>query len=452
MSPPGRPKGEYRSAQREGDHMSPPGRPKGEYRSVQREGGPIRPPQAGAIVVAGAGQAGGHAAVALRQHGYAGRVLLVGAEPHAPYERPPLSKAVLGGQAAPESTELFSAQKLRELDIEFRPGVAVRRLRLDARRVELSGGGSAAYDSLLLCTGGRPVVPLLPGAEGPGVYVLRTRDDALKLRAALGPGRRLLVVGGGWIGLEVAATARQAGCEVTVLEQAGRLCARSVPAGIAASLAALHAAQGVAVRTGVRLARIEHGPAAVLEDGERLAADAILLGVGLRPNDELARAAGIACEAGILVDAYCRTSAPGVYAAGDVAVMRLPRAGGAVRLESWQNAQDQGTAAARAALGAGEPYRPSGAVWSEQFDSMIQIVGFPAAGVREVLRPGAGGRGLLSIALDAEGRMAGGVAVDAGRDFRQLRVWYQDEAPLDEVRLRNAELPLAAARNEKERA
>ena len=402
---------------------------------------------AGAIVVVGAGQAGGWATTTLRERGYEGRIVLLGDEPHAPYERPPLSKAVLGGQAAPESTELFSAERLAALRIEFQPGVAATRLRVADRQVDTSDGGSIAYDKLILCMGGRPVVPALPGVDGPGVHVLRTRGDALRLRASLGPGRRLVVVGGGWIGLEVAATARQSGSAVTVLEQGPRLCARSVQPAVSAHLAALHAAHGVDLRlnTGLRavLAQADGRPAAELADGTRLDADAIVLGVGLRANDELAREAGLACERGVLVDAYCRTSAPDVYAAGDVAV--LAAGDGHARMESWQNAQDQGTAAALSVLGLGEPYAPTGAVWSEQYDAMVQIVGFPGLACSEVLRPQAGGRALLSVALDAGGRAVAGVSVDAARDFRQLRKWIAQRATLDPALLQRPDVPLASA-------
>lgn len=402
---------------------------------------------AGAIVVVGAGQAGGWAAATLRERGYEGRIVLLGEEPHTPYERPPLSKAVLGGQAVAESTELFSAERLATLRIEFQPGVAATRLRVDEKRVETSDGGAIAYDKLILCMGGRPIVPALPGVDGPGVHVLRTRDDALRLRASLGPGRRLVVVGGGWIGLEVAATARQSGSAVTVLEQGPRLCARSVQPGVSAHLAALHAAHGVDLRlnTGLRAVQTQADgrPVAELADGARLEADAIVLGVGLRANDELARAAGIACERGVLVDAYCRTSAPDVYAAGDVAV--LAAGDGHARMESWQNAQDQGTAAALSALGLGEPYAPTGAVWSEQYDAMVQIVGFPGLACSEVLRPQAGDRALLSVALDAGGRAVAGVSVDAARDFRQLRKWIAQRAALDPALLERPDVPLASA-------
>jgi 3-phenylpropionate/trans-cinnamate dioxygenase ferredoxin reductase subunit len=403
----------------------------------------------GAIVIVGAGQAGGWAAATLRDRGYAGRVVLLGDEPHAPYERPPLSKAVLGGQAPPESTELFSAQRLAQLDIEFQPGVSATRLRLRERQVDTSDGGALGYDKLILCMGGRPLVPALPGVDSAGVHVLRTRDDALRLRASLGPGKHLVIVGGGWIGLEVAATARQTGSTVTVLEQAPRLCARSVQPGVSAHLAALHAAHGVDIRVnaGLRAVQAQADGKAVAElaDGTRIAADAVVLGVGLQPNDALAREAGIACERGVLVDEYCRTSAEDVYAAGDVAVSAHAAAGGRIRLESWQNAQDQGTAAALSALGETAPYVPTGAVWSEQYDAMVQIVGFPALAACEVLRPQADGRALLSMALDAGGRLVAAVAVDAARDLRQLRKWIAQGAVLDPALLQRPDVPLASA-------
>ncbi|MFF7399421.1 NAD(P)/FAD-dependent oxidoreductase [Achromobacter sp. NPDC008082] len=417
-----------------------------------------------AIVIVGAGQAGGWAATTLRSRGYDGRVLLLGEEPHAPYERPPLSKAVLGGQAAAESTELFSAARLAELDIEFRPGIAATRLRVDDKQVDSSDGGSAAYDKLILCTGGRPVVPALPGVSSAAVHVLRTRDDALRLRAQLGPGKHVVIVGGGWIGLEVAATARQSGSRVTVLEQAARLCARSVQPGVSAHLAALHAAHGVEVRLGASLCAVHPQPdgraVAELADGSAIAADAVVLGVGLQANDALARAAGIECDRGVLVDAYCRTSAPDVFAAGDVAVVVYggaahagavhtgaahAGAAGRVRLESWQNAQDQGAAAALSALGESVPYTPSGAVWSEQYDAMVQIVGFPALAASEVLRPQAESRALLSVALDAGSRIVAAVAVDAPRELRQLRKWIAQGAVLDPALLQRPDVPLANA-------
>ena len=247
----------------------------------------------------------------------------------------------------------------------------------------------------------------------------------------------------------MAATARQTGSAVTVLEQAPRLCARSVQPGVSAHLAALHAAHGVDIRVnaGLRavLAQADGKPVAELADGTRIAADAVVLGVGLQANDALAREAGIACERGVLVDEYCRTSVQDVYAAGDVAVSAHAAAGGRVRLESWQNAQDQGTAAALSALGETAPYVPTGAVWSEQYDAMVQIIGFPARAACEVLRPQADGRALLSMALDAGGRIVAAVAVDAARDLRQLRKWIAQGAVLDPALLQRPDVPLASA-------
>lgn len=405
--------------------------------------------KADAIVIIGAGQAGGWAATTLRDRGYAGRVVLLGDERHAPYERPPLSKAVLSGQAPEASTELFSAERLAALGIDFLPGVAATRLLCDDKRVETADGQSYAYDKLILCMGGRPIVPSLPGVPGPHVHVLRTRDDALRLRASLGAGKHIVVVGGGWIGLEVAATARQSGSRVTVLEQAARLCARSVQVGVSDYLARLHQAQGVDVRLGASLRAVHpqnDGRAmAELADGAGIVADAVVLGVGLQANDALARDAGIACDRGVLVDALCRTSAQDVYAAGDVAVHTHADAGGPVRLESWQNAQDQGTAAALSALGDSAPYAPTGAVWSEQYDAMVQIVGFPGRAASEVLRPQADARALLSVALDANRRIVAGVAVGAPRDLRQLRKWIAQGAVLDPALLQRPDVPLANA-------
>ncbi|MDX3983634.1 MAG: FAD-dependent oxidoreductase [Achromobacter sp.] len=436
---------------------------------------------AGTIVIVGAGQAGGWAATTLRERGYIGRIILLGDEAHAPYERPPLSKAVLSGSVPPESTELFSAERLAALDISFRPGIAATRLRLADKQVDTSDGGAIAYDKLILCMGGRPIVPPLPGVawgegaaaftDAHGVHVLRTRDDALRLRACLGPGKHIVIVGGGWIGLEVAATARQAGTRVTVLEQADRLCARSVLPAVSAHLAAMHAAQGVDVRLGVGLRAVlrEPGesqagrpsqsqsqsrsvaeltgshPVAELTDGQRLVADAVVLGVGLQANDTLAREAGIACQRGVLVDQYCRTSAPDVYAAGDVAVSTHAEAGGTMRLESWQNAQDQGTAAALSALGEPAPYLPTGAVWSEQYDAMVQIVGFPALAASEVLRPQTDAGALVSVALDGGGRVVAAVTVNAPRDLRQLRKWIAQRALVNPALLQRPDVPLANA-------
>lgn len=319
-------------------------------------------PEAGTIVIVGAGQAGGWAAHALRAEGHAGRIVLIGREVHPPHERPPLSKAVLSGEAAPHSTQLFKPEALAALDLDWRAGVDATRIDRAGKRLELSDGSCLSYDKLILCTGGQARALVAPGADGVDVRTLRTLDDALALAPRLAPGRRLVVIGGGWIGLEVAATARQRGAEVVVVEAQARLCERSVPGDISEHLLALHRSHGTRMLLGTQVSRLESGAGGTsivtFADGSRLECDTIVAGVGLVPNDGLAREAGLACDGGILVDAACRTSDPDILAAGDVAVSFNPWAGRRLRLESWQNAQEQGRAAARSALGRAVDYKP----------------------------------------------------------------------------------------------
>jgi 3-phenylpropionate/trans-cinnamate dioxygenase ferredoxin reductase subunit len=283
----------------------------------------------------------------------------------------------------------------------------------------------------------------------PGVHTLRTLDDAQRLGAALqGAGRRLAVIGGGWIGLEVAATARQMGCEVAVLEAAPTLCSRSLAPEVAELIAGLHREQGVDILAGQAVAAIEQGSRGLrvsLCSGEALDADVVVLGTGMLPNDELARAAGLACDRGVVVDAHCRSSDPHIYAAGDVAVLEHVRAGGRLRLESWQNAQDQGCAAARAMLGRPGEYLPVPLLWSEQYDAMIQICGFVGQVARTVMRGGPQPGKLLAFGLDLDSRVVISVVQNAGRDFRDARRWVQEHRRVDPASLGDPLAPLAAA-------
>ncbi|HSW23553.1 MAG TPA: FAD-dependent oxidoreductase, partial [Burkholderiaceae bacterium] len=277
--------------------------------------------------------------------------MLIGDELHPPHERPPLSKAVLAGEAAPASTRLMKSDAFETLALEWRPGARVTRIDRVAKRLEMADGGVLAYDKLILCTGGRARTLPIAGADAPGVHTLRTIDDALALAPVLKPGNSVVVIGGGWIGIEVAATARKKGADVIVVEAQPRLCERTVPREISEHLLALHRSNGTRVILGAgvtRFASDDHDRTVVtLTDGRTLTCDAIVVGVGLVPNDELARDAGLACDCGVIVDACCRTSDPDILAAGDVAVAQNRWAGRSVRLESWQNAQDQGIAAAR---------------------------------------------------------------------------------------------------------
>ncbi len=398
------------------------------------------------IVIVGAGQAGGWAAQTLRSEGFGGRIVLIGDEAHMPHERPPLSKAVLAGDAAPESTWLFKEAAFAALDLDWRPGVRVARIDRAGKRVELAGGESIAYDKLILCTGGRARALALQGAATARVHTLRSVEDALRLRAALDGARSLVVIGGGWIGLEVAATERKKGLEVVVLEAGGRLCERSVPAEVSEYMLKLHRAHGTRIVLGARLEAFgtaEDGRSTVvLGNGETLVADAIFVGVGLVPNDALAREAGLACDGGVIVDTRCLSCDPDILAAGDVAVAPNRWAGRQLRLESWQNAQEQGMAAARSVLGQAVDHQPLPWFWSDQYDMNLQIYGMPAPGDRLVVRGEPDAGSFLLFYLDGEVVRAA-IGVNAARDLRFARRLIEQRKPVEAERLADAAVPMA---------
>ena len=341
------------------------------------------------MAIVGAGHAGGRAAQVLREGGWRGRIVLIGAEAHLPYERPPLSKGVLTGERSAAQCALRDPDAWRADGIE--PIVAtVERIDPAARTLHVSGGRRFDYDALLLSTGARARRLAIPGADLDGVFALRTLDDAAALGARLVPDARVVLIGGGFIGLEVAASARSRGCRVTVLDAAPRLLARAVPAPIAARVHALHVRQGVAIglnRRPVAIERLHDGAlAVVLDDGDTVVADTVVAGIGIEPADELARDAGLAVERGIVVNERLETSARGIYAAGDVAVFPSAASGRLVRQETWHGAETQARAAARNMLGAGEPYREMPWFWSDQYDAQLQVAGEPALGERTVAR------------------------------------------------------------------
>jgi 3-phenylpropionate/trans-cinnamate dioxygenase ferredoxin reductase component len=331
-----------------------------------------------AIVIAGAGECGTRAAFALREEGWDGRIVLAGAEP--PYERPPLSKTgeyklICGGAA------------LSEAGITFLPGAEVTGLDTAGHMLELADGRRLPYRSLLLATGAR--ARRLPFGGAP-VHVLRSYADSAALRARLAPGRRVAVIGGGFIGLELAASAAALGCLVTVVELGPRLMGRAVPARVAAVMAAQHVKAGVDIRcgTGVTgLAQSTSGIAITLAEGTVLEADVVVAGVGAMPEISLAAAAGIETGNGITVDARFATSAPDVFAAGDCCRYPHPLYDGEpLRLESWRAAQEHGAAAARAMLGGTEPYAAVPWFWSDQHDYTLQVAGLASAAAREAVR------------------------------------------------------------------
>jgi 3-phenylpropionate/trans-cinnamate dioxygenase ferredoxin reductase subunit len=398
------------------------------------------------VVIVGAGQAGGWAAQTLRKEGFAGKVVLIGEEPHRPYERPPLSKAVLSGAAPAESTYLMKSDAFEQLGLDWRPGVRVTAIDLAARRLCLAEGDPIGYGRLILCSGGRARPLPVPGADLPGIFTLRRIEDAQALGRALLPGRKIVVVGGGWIGLEVAATARQKGLEATVVEAMERLCERTVPAEISAYLSRLHAAHGTRVILGAgvtQFARDAEGMLAVtLSNGSQLTADVVVVGIGLVPNDELAREAGLACAGGVIVDARCRTSDPHVLAAGDVAAWHCDWAGRRMRLESWQNAQEQGIAAARSALDLEVLHQPLPWFWSDQYESNLQIFGMPDAAHRVVARGDRASDSFVLFYLDGD-RLRAAVGPNSAKDLRFARRLIENRKSIDPERLADMRIPMS---------
>ncbi|AOB37647.1 ferredoxin reductase [Bordetella parapertussis] len=393
------------------------------------------------IVIVGAGQADAVAAASLRQLGYRGGLTLIGQEAHPPYERPPLSKAVLQGTATHAEAAVHPAGFYAENDIALLTETAVAALDPIARTVRLADGRTLPYDRCLLATGGHArELPALPRGRA-GVHYIRTLNDALDLRAALRPGVRAAVIGGGFLGLEVASTARELGAEVTVIENGSRLLERALPAIVSDWLAERVRASGVDLRLGGAIAAIGDGPpyAITLADGTQVNADLIVVSIGLAPEVTLARQAGLPLDdnGGICVDAQARTADPHVYAAGDCASQPRACLGTAARFESWQNANEQARAAATAMLGLAPAAEPYPWFWTDQYGCNIQILGLPQPGLRYVCRPQTDPQAaprVLWIGL-RDGVPCHGIAVNAGGDLRQLRVLFERGIPVDPHRL-----------------
>jgi NADPH-dependent 2,4-dienoyl-CoA reductase/sulfur reductase-like enzyme len=392
------------------------------------------------IVIIGAGQAGARAADALRDAGYAGRIRLIGDERKPPYERPALSKGVLLAAAVPESTLVHPRDYYASRNIELATGVAAVALAPEAREVFLSDGTTVVYEKLLIATGSR--VRPLPGApEGlAGVFYLRTLADSTALGEALVPGRRIVVIGGGYLGLEIAASAVQRGCRVTIVEREPHLLARVMPRAIGDAIEGVHRAKGVDVRLGTALARIT-GEATVtgveLADGTALGADAVVIAIGIIPNTELAESAGAQSSDGLVVDEYGRTSLPEVYAAGDVTNQPCRHAGRRMRLESWQNAQNQAIAVARNMVGEPTPYQELPWFWSDQYDLNIQMFGIAAPDARIVWRGEPGAARSLAFAIE-QGRLTMAVGFNAAADLRAVRRLIEAGVPVDPAALEDA--------------
>ncbi|KRE39132.1 hypothetical protein ASG73_01925 [Janibacter sp. Soil728] len=398
------------------------------------------------IVVVGAGECGTHAAMALRDKGFDGEITLIGRESVHAYERPPLSKGAL---AVDEMALVhpWTPEQLAQAHIDLRLGVEVMGIDLEAGTVtttaDAGGEEEIPWDRLLLALGSDPRRLQLDE-----VTYLRTHEDAEALRALLHPDGHLLVVGAGFIGLEIAAGARERGMDVTVVEAGSRALGRIVPEEVAAQVVALHEAHGVPLRvattvTGLR--REGDRVRAVLSDGDELLVDAVVAGIGATPTTALAEAAGLLVDDGIVVDEALRTSDPRVFAAGDCASFPDARSGGRVRLESWRNAHDQAETAAASMLGQTEAHVAVPWFWSDQYDQMLSVAGLPGTGERAVLRHRDDGV-LLHLGLDAQDRLVHAAAVGPGagvaKDIRVAEKLIAAAVPLDPAQLEDPGVPL----------
>src|SRR6185369_13621677 len=332
----------------------------------------------GGIVILGAGQAAAQLAVSLRQGGHDGPIRMVGDEPYAPYQRPPLSKAFLKERPPADSLLLRGAHYWADHKVELHLGTAAATVDRARKQVALRDGKSFDYDTLVFATGTRARDLPLPGIDRPGVYSLRKIDDVRRLRPALDDARRIVIIGGGYIGLEVAAVMRQEGRDAVVVEAEGRVMKRVAGETISGFFDGLHRSRGVDIRLGCRLASIDgddrRATGITLTSGERIAADLVLVATGARANDDIAKAAGLPCEEGIVVDDFAR-AAPDIYAIGDCARFYSHRYGRKIRLECVQNAIDQAKAAAEMMLGKPKPYDPVPWFWSDQYEIKLQITG-----------------------------------------------------------------------------
>jgi len=398
------------------------------------------------VVIVGAGHAGGSAASLLKASAFDGEILLVGEEPHAPYQRPPLSKAWLKGETDLDSLLLRPETYYAEQGITLRTGIVATAIDPAARTVTFSDDSVETYDALILATGSVGRRLPIPGADRPDLIELRTIDDAERLKAQLGPGRKLVIVGGGYVGLEAAASARSLEAEVVLLERLDRVLKRVASEPLSAFFTQRHREAGVDIRLGVDVVAFEDGGVR-LADGELIPADAVLVGVGAMANDSLARAAGLACDpagsGGIIVDENARTSDPSIYAIGDVTLRPIPVHGCTLRLESVPNALEQARQAAHAIVG-----RPQAApevpwFWSDQYEVKLQIAGLPQEADRTVLR-GDPLTGRFAVFHLQAGRIVCVEAVSAPPEFMAGKQLIQRRTPIDVTRLTDPAVSMKA--------
>jgi 3-phenylpropionate/trans-cinnamate dioxygenase ferredoxin reductase subunit len=398
------------------------------------------------FVIAGASLAGAKAAEALRAEGFGARILLVGAENERPYERPPLSKDYLRGDVGRETVYVHDEGFYAEHDIDLRLGRTAVDLNTSARELTLDDGEILRYDRLLLATGAEPRTLTIPGNELDGVMYLRSVDDSDALRTRLDRGGAVVVIGAGWIGAEVAASARQRGLDVTVVAPASVPLERVLGTEIGALYRDIHADHGVRMLLGTGVERFEGGSAVErvrTSDGRTVDCDFVVVGVGVQPRTALAARAGIAVENGVLADARLQTDAPGVFAAGDVANAYHPFYGERIRVEHWANALHQGPLAARTMLGHDDVYDRLPYFFSDQYDVGMEYSGYATGADRVVLRGDPASREFIAFWL-AEGRVLAGMNVNVWDVADPIRALIASREPVDERRLTDPDVPLTA--------
>lgn len=393
------------------------------------------------IIIIGGGQAAAMAAAALRQNGFRGPLTLLSNEPHIPYERPPLSKAALLDDT-PALQPVLAAHWWQDNNVTLRTGVQVTRIDREQRCVVLSGGETLPWDKLLLATGASARPLSLPGIPEEALFTLRHAGDAARLRAALTPGKRLIIVGAGTIGLELAASATRRQCQVSVVESAPVVMGRNAPPPVREWLVQRHQHQGVALHLNNRIEQAcwQNGEiTALLHGGETLHGDLLVYGIGIVANDSLAREAALDTAGGIIVDAQCRTSDPAIFAAGDVTLVRQ-KDGSLTRRETWENANQQAQTAAAAMLGLPPPAATPGWFWTDQYQHNLQFIG--DTGTDHWLLRGDPNQGSAIWFWLADGVLTGAVTLNQGREIRPLRKLIQSGCTPDPAALADPAIPL----------
>ncbi len=399
------------------------------------------------ILIIGGGQAGAQAIDTLRREGYQGRLVLIGDEPELPYQRPPLSKKYLSGEMAADRLPFRHRSFYEEHRVELRLGNRAARLDAAARQVELADGETLSYDRLLLCLGAESRRITCPGAALLGVHYLRGLADVGPIQIGFKPRSRIVIIGGGYIGLEAAATARKMGCEVTVLEMADRIMNRVVAPCVSQYFAQEHAAHGVNILCDTRVVRLEgegRAERVVCADGTSHEADLVVVGIGAVATTALASEAGLACDNGIVVDEFCRSSDAAIFAAGDCTNHPSPRYGRRVRLESVDNAFEQAKTAALNMLGREVAHDRVPWFWSDQFDNKLLIVGLSQDYDRQVLRGDPGSRSFSVCYLKGRELLAL-EAVNHSKDYMAARKLIAERVLLDPDKLGEGERPLKEA-------